>query len=356
MMNVLITGIAGFVGLTLAVEIKKRFPEITLIGLDNFSRPGSELNRRTLKELGIKVFHADLRNKSDLEPIPPVDAVIDAAANPSVLAGVDGNTSSSQIIENNLGGTINLLEYCKVHKAAFILLSTSRVYSITGLNSIELETVDNAFRPCSPQDFPEGSSETGISVNFSTTTPISLYGASKLASEVLALEFGHQFDFQVWINRCGVLAGEGQFGRPDQGIFSFWINSFLRKKPLKYLGYGGHGHQVRDCLHPKDLVSVLVRQMQGDRQPDQRICNFGGGIENSISLAQLSNWCAERCGPHQLEAVSENRIQDVPWMVMDNREAAKTWNWEPITPIETILDEILSHARSNPNWLELSNG
>ena len=58
------------------------------------------------------------------------------------------------------------------------------------------------------------------------------------------------------MNRCGVLAGAGQFGRADQGIFAYWVNSWLRGRPLRYLGFGGQGHQVRDCLHPADLAAA----------------------------------------------------------------------------------------------------
>ena len=90
---------------------------------------------------------------------------------------------------------------------------------------------------------------------------MSLYGATKLASEQLALEYGSTYGFPVWVNRCGVLAGAGQFGRADQGIFAYWVNSWLRERPLRYIGFGGHGHQVRDCLHPADLVPLIERQM-----------------------------------------------------------------------------------------------
>ena len=223
-MKILITGIAGFVGSTIAKELLTQGSELTIYGLDNFIRPGSEHNRLELKGRGITIFHGDIRNRSDLESLPAVDWVIDAAANPSVLAGVDGKTSSLQLIEHNLGGTIQLLEFCKRHSAGFILLSTSRVYSIPGISSVKVESIEKAFRPVSNQSFSDGISEYGVSETYSTTAPVSLYGASKVASEVLALEYGHTFDFPVWINRCGVLAGAGQFGRPDQGIFSFWLN------------------------------------------------------------------------------------------------------------------------------------
>src|SRR5205807_509142 len=107
------------------------------------------------------------------------------------------------------------------------------------------------------------------------------------------LEYGLAYGFPVWINRCGVLAGAGQFGRPDQGIFSYWINSWLRGRPLSYRGFGGHGYQVRDCLHPADLVPVLRRQAASSTAVSQAI-NLGGGRASAISLRQVSDWCRER--------------------------------------------------------------
>ncbi len=143
-----------------------------------------------------------------------------------MLAGVDGKSSSRQLIEHNLVGTINLLEHSKVCRAGFILLSTSRVYGIEPLATLELKTNADAFAPVDEQRFPVGLSRAGIAESFSTASPISLYGATKLASETLALEYGGVFDFPVWINRCGVLAGAGQFGRADPGPRPFdlpWI-------------------------------------------------------------------------------------------------------------------------------------
>jgi len=97
-----------------------------IIGLDNLSRPGSELNRQTWKRQGVRFVHGDIRLASDLEGLPAVDWVVDAAANPSVLAGVGDQTSSRQLLEHNLLGTINLLEFCKRAAAGLLMLSTSR--------------------------------------------------------------------------------------------------------------------------------------------------------------------------------------------------------------------------------------
>ena len=185
------------------------------------------MNRLDLKETRNLVRHADVRSATDIEALPAADWVIDAAANPSVLAGVDGQTSSRQVIEHNLSGTINLLEYCKSRHAGFMLLSTSRVYSIPPLARSEGDQPGQRLRArprrrrCRP-----GLTAAGVAEGFSTAPPISLYGSTKLASELLALEYGETFQFPVWINRCGVLAGAGQFGRPDQGIFQF-LDSFL---------------------------------------------------------------------------------------------------------------------------------
>jgi CDP-paratose 2-epimerase len=352
-MKILITGICGFVGSTLAAALQESIPGAELYGLDNFIRPGSEYNRITMQKLGIKLFHGDIRCASDFEVLPAVDWVIDAAANPSVLAGIDGQSSSRQLIEHNLLGTINILEYCKRHTAGFILISTSRVYSIGPLAEVEVEAVDEAFRLKEGQILPPGLSAAGVAESFSTTPPISLYGSSKLASEVLALEYGDTFGFPVWINRCGVLAGAGQFGRPDQGIFAFWINAWLRRRPLTYIGFGGNGYQVRDCLHPRDLVPLLCKQMDA-ADGKQRVMNFGGGADHAMSLAELSAWCRDRYGDHHISGTSEMRRFDIPWLVMDSALAGKIWGWHPEISLAAILEEIALHAEAHPHWLEIS--
>ena len=257
-MKILISGVSGFAGFSISKVLLQSHSNLQIIGLDNFSRKGSELNTYQLYNLGIDLIRSDIRSQSDIDALPKVDWVIDCAANPSVLAGIDGQSSSRQLMEHNLLGTINLLEYCKRHKAGLILLSTSRVYSASELASLPIKSSDDRFEL---QDCDvSGASSLGISEGFPTTAPLSLYGASKLASETLILDYGECFDFPIWVNRCGVLAGVGQFGKADQGIFSYWIHSFREKKPLKYIGFNGTGHQVRDALHPKDLVPLLSRQ------------------------------------------------------------------------------------------------
>ena len=352
-MKILITGICGFVGVSIAKTLLQSYPNLQIVGLDNFSRKGSEVNIPTLTNLGINLIRGDIRSQSDTNALPKVDWVIDCAANPSVLAGLDSKSSSRQLIEHNLIGTINLLEYCKKDKVGLILLSTSRVYSASELAALPVESSGQRFE-LSDCDV-DGVSTFGISESFPITAPLSLYGASKRASEILILEYGECFDFPVWINRCGVLAGAGQFGRADQGIFSFWIHSFKEKNALKYIGFEGTGNQVRDALHPKDLIPLLTRQIFEPNWDVPKIINVGGGIENSMSLKELSDWCEKRFGPNKVVSSLEERPMDAPWIVMDSSVAQNAWNWSVQSRLEQILEEIADHADQNPNWLSLTN-
>lgn len=353
-MSILISGICGFVGSTLARCLRESDSAVEIFGFDNFSRPGSYLNKALLEQLNVKVFFADARQQSDIEQLPAADWVIDASANPSVLAGLDGKSSTRQVIENNLYSTVNLLEYAARNNAGFILLSSSRVYSIDALLQVPLVAKDGAF--VFDQQNLTGISQLGLDERFSTAAPISLYGSTKLSSEIIACEYADKYKFPLWINRCGVLAGQGQFGRSDQGIFAYWIHSYLAKKPLRYIGFNGSGNQVRDCLHPSDLASLIQLQMKDIGASKPIIYNVGGGIKNSISLKQLSDWCAERFGfDHQIEPITTPRQLDVPWIVMDSSLAQKHCDFKISMPLNKILAEIADHAEHNPDWLSLSN-
>jgi CDP-paratose 2-epimerase len=353
-MKIVISGICGFAGSCIAQSLLDDDAATELVGIDNFSRPGSQLNVEPLRRRGVKLIHGDVRAQSDLESIGKVDWIIDAAANASVLAGTDGATTSRQLIENNLYGTVNLLEVAKRIAAGLILLSTSRVYSVKTLAGLPVAPQRQAYRLNASAPLPIGVSAAGVSEEFSTEPPLSLYGSSKLASELIALEYGDAFDLTVWINRCGVMAGAGQFGRRDQGIFAYWINAYLRRTPLRYIGFDGTGAQTRDCLHPRDLAPLLKQQMSYRGSDKPRVANFAGGIENSMSLAQLSDWCAQRFGRHEVASDPTPRRFDVPWLVLDCERARDTWNWQPTTAIESVLNEIAEHAEAHPDWLKIS--
>lgn len=348
-MKVLISGVCGFAGSHLARYLMESHEGITIIGVDNLARSGSETNRVSLKRLGVQLFHGDIRMASDLETLPAADWVIDAAAQPSALAGRDGKTSARQLLEHNLLGTINLLEYCRSWCAGFILLSTSRVYSIPVLTQLPLRAESSAYTLDGGQPWPAAVSLAGAEEGFSTGAPVSLYGATKLSSERLAQEYGAAFNLPVWINRCGVLAGAGQFGTAEQGIFSYWLHAHATRRPLKYLGFGGHGFQVRDALHPRDLARLVDFQLRSGG-PGQ-LLNVSGGRANSMSLAQLTAWCDQRFGRHEPVAEGAERTYDVPWLILDSSKASTASAWKPQIGLYQILEEIADHATANPEWL-----
>ncbi len=352
-MRILITGCCGFVGAWLARQFKEGWENVELIGLDNFIRPGTEINRGKLAGLGVDVRHGDARVAGDMMNLPAADWVIEAAANPSVLAGVDGKSDSRQVLDHNLLSTINTLEYCKKHGAGFALLSSSRVYSIAALSGLRVEAAGKRYEVKPPGEWPAGLSSEGIAEEFSTEAPVSLYGASKLASEILALEYGAAFDFPVWVNRCGVLAGAGQFGTAEQGIFSYWLHAHRARRPLRYIGFDGMGRQLRDAFHPRDLARLLMKQMREGRGGGRRLYTAGGGRGNALSLAELSDWCDTRFGAHAVASDQRPRRYDLPWVVMDSAKARNDFHWEAELGMEELLEEIALHAEANPRWLEL---
>lgn len=356
-MKILVTGGCGFVGYSLIEYLMENVQGLEIIAVDNLTRNGSWINIAKLKSLGIPYIHADIRSTIDLFGLSRCDWVIDCAAFPSVLAGTTGYGSTAQLVDNNLTGTSNILNLCHMWGSGLIMLSTSRVYSIERLINLTIEaavsrynlTIDS-LAPC------DNISCNGLTESFSTSAPLSLYGSTKYASEILALEYHKSLDLPVWINRCGVISGSGQFGKAEQGICSFWINSWLSKSPLSYIGFNKMGYQVRDVIHVNDLAALIVKQLGCTALADKtNIFNVSGGKERSFSLLELSIWCQERIGPHKVDALDVQRPFDIPWLVLDSTKCKRLWNWDCKYSLDNIFEDILEHGRDNPDWLKISS-
>ncbi len=343
--NILVTGGAGFAGSHLALLLKERYPQLKITALDNLKRRGSELNLPRLKAAGIEFMHGDIRSRDDLLAVREVDLILECSAEPSVLAGLDG--SPDYLIQTNLMGTINCLELARVRRADFLFLSTSRVYPIETINSLAFTEEATRFELAETQKVP-GASSRGFSEEFPLAGVRSLYGATKLASELLIEEYRSAFGLKAIINRCGVLTGPWQMGKVDQGVIVHWIASHVFGKSLKYFGYGGTGKQVRDILHVRDLFNLIDRQLQQFDQLNGSLFNVGGGSEISVSLAELTLLCQQATGQKiPVGPVLEDRVADIRIYLTDNSKVTAATGWKPEVSPAQIVDEIAKWISDN---------
>ncbi len=349
--TILITGGCGFVGSNLCILLKEKYPQYHIIALDNLKRRGSELNIPRLKAMEIEFLHGDIRSKSDLEMDMSIDAIIDAAAEPSVLAGT-GGTSTDYLIETNFNGTINLLNLATKHKADFVFLSTSRVYPIAPLEKIGYHENDTRFVMNEEQPFA-GCSAKGIAEHFPLDGARSLYGTTKLASELMIREYEAFMGLNAIINRCGVITGPYQMGKVDQGVVVLWMARHFWKKPVQYIGYGGTGKQVRDLLHIHDLFRLVDMQLHNMNDFKGKLYNAGGGTGVSVSLKELSLLCARITG-NTVEEIPQlqNRPGDIPLYITDNSAITAATGWQPLKSAEDILTDIFEWMKQNEHQLK----
>ena len=343
-MKILITGGCGFVGSNLAVLFKQYYSNCEIYCLDNLSRRGSEVNLQKVLAAGAKFVHGDVRVKTDFDRIPAVEIVIDAAAEPSVLAGkISGELEN--LIDTNLNGTINTLYFAKKHQAAIIFLSTSRVYPYDTLAKAKLVTLPKRFKLSNDQDL-KGLTEQGVAENYPLEGLRSLYGVTKLASEYFIQEFAHNFNLPAVINRCGVLSGPYQMGKIDQGVIVLWMAKHFWNGKLNYIGYGGMGQQARDVLHIYDLFNLVQWQIANLGLQKGQIFNVGGGLENTVALSELTDLCIEITGNSiEIGSSLENRPGDLPIFITDNRKITEFSGWKPSISIKDTLIQIY-------NWIK----
>ncbi len=346
-MRILITGGAGFVGSRLALAFREAGPQDEIVALDNLRRRGSELNIPLFKKNQIEFVHGDIRSADDLNDLKGnFDVFVEASAEPSVLAGLSG--SPAYVLQTNLTGTLNCLELARKRAGMMVFLSTSRVYSIQPLRELALREGSTRLELKADQKF-SGASEKGVAENFPTHLPRSIYGATKLASELVIQEYADTYGMKAVINRCGVIAGPGQFGKVDQGVFTLWVANHYFGKPLKYTGFGGQGKQVRDLLHPLDLFDLIqtqIRQIQSLGAAE--VYNVGGGTEVSTSLCELTAICQQVTG-RKIEIASDTQTTsvDIPLYISDNTKVSQALGWKPKKSIKDIVENIHQWIRQN---------
>lgn len=347
-MRILITGGAGFVGSALARRF--RAANESVVVLDNLRRRGSERNLAELAAAGATFVHGDVRNPQDLESLAGTfDVLIEASAEPSVQAGI--GKSPRYVLDTNLLGAMNCLEFARNRCGGLVFLSSSRVYSIAPLAALPLVELPTRLDLDAAATVP-GAGMSGIREDFACDSQRSFYGASKLAAELLCQEYAAHAGLRVVINRCGVIAGPGQFGKTDQGVFTLWVARHHFGRPLKYTGFGGKGLQVRDLLHPDDLCALVSRQLQTWDQVSGEIFNVGGGRVGAVSLQEFTTLCQETVGREvPIEHDCATSAVDIPWYITDNAKVTAALDWSPQRTPSQIVRDIAAWVKANESAL-----
>lgn len=332
--KILITGGCGFVGSNLGIYLSNKGFEVT--SLDNLFRNGSNLNLKRLKNSGIKNLKIDIKNFTSLINIrKKFDLIIDCCAEPSVEKSKKSIKEAKKVFETNLVGTFNIISKCLKDKSKLIFLSSSRVYSIEQLNKFYNEINKKKYQK-------------KIGLSFKTTSPRSLYGFTKLASEELIKEFNYSNKLNYIINRIGVIAGPWQFGKIDQGFLSLWCWSHLIKNKIRYIGYGGSGKQVRDILHIDDLCEIILIQILKIKKIKNLTLSFGGGKKNAINLKNLTSKL-KKLSKNNLKLLKTKKtsIFDIPYFISNNKNLKNIYNWVPKKNINDIIIDTYTWQKDN---------
>jgi CDP-paratose 2-epimerase len=336
--RVLVTGGAGFVGASTALWLKAAHPDWQVTAFDNLRRRGSELALTRLAAGGVRFVHGDVRVRNDLAEAGAAELLIECSAEPSVHAGY--GTSPDYVVTTNLHGAINCLEHLRFHGGALMFISSSRVYPIGRLRDLPLETARERLR-LKPGATGEGWGAAGVSESFPLDGVRSLYGATKLAAELIIAEYAALYGIRAVVNRCGVLSGPWQMGKVDQGFVALWLARHVFGGRLSYIGYAGAGTQVRDVLHVSDLCRLIDMQIGDVERCAGKTYNVGGGFDNSISLLELTRKCQALTGAAiEIGSMPETPVPDVPYYVTDNSMVRSEIGWRPKESLNATLADI----------------
>ncbi|GAB4459305.1 MAG: GDP-mannose 4,6-dehydratase [Armatimonadaceae bacterium] len=317
-MKVIITGVAGFIG----VHSAARFLQdgATVIGVDNLSRRGNRCNLRWLQEkcARFKFVDADIRSQVDMESVFAVHRDADAVLHLAGQVAVTTSVKNPRLdFEANALGTLNVLEavrqFCP--EAAFLYSSTNKVYG--GMEEIVIEERDGRYLY---RDLPEGMPE---------TTPLdfhSPYGCSKGAGDQYVRDYARIYGLKTVVLRQSGIYGTRQFGIEDQGwVAWFTIATALGKKITLY----GDGKQVRDVLWIDDLIRLYQQCIARIDEVAGCVYNAGGGPHFSMSLRELLAFLEDLSGQKIAPQQADWRPGDQRCFIADIRRAQTDLGWEP---------------------------
>ena len=343
MKTLLVTGSSGLIGSEACVHFGARGFKIH--GIDNNQRavifgPEGDTRfnqQRVVQEVaGFGHHELDIRDRAGvnalIEELRP-DAIIHCAAQPSHDRSTDIPLEDFDI---NAAGTINVLEAARRFspEAPFVFLSTNKVYGDRP-NRIELEEstlrwdfADPRFLNGIPEDFPIDQSTHAV------------FGASKLAADVLVQEYGRRFEMPTCCLRCGCLTGPNHAAVELHGFLGYLIRCNVEGRQYKVYGY--KGKQVRDNIHASDVVRFIEEFLEKPRTAE--VYNLGGGKQNSCSILEAFALAEKFSGkPQNYLLLEESRIGDHVCYYSDLRKIRAHYpNWEMKIPLSNIVEEIVT--------------
>ncbi len=329
-MKILITGGCGFIGSNLAIFLKEKIKNVKITSVDNLSRKGSRLNHKRLSQKKIKNFKSDIGKSNKLTRFPKFDLIIHCAAEPAIEAS---RKKVDEVFNSNLIGTFNILKKCAKDKSNIIYLSSSRVYAMKNLFKLKKNS--------------------SVREDFNVENSKSIYGFTKLSSELLIKEYSYLHNIKYIINRVALVSGPWQFGKQDQGFVSLWVWRHLNRLKLSYIGFGGTGRQVRDVLHIQDLCELILLQIQKFKKINNKLMNVGGGKRNSLTLIQLtglSNHVTKN--KIKISSVKKTSPYDVPYFVTNTDYVTKLYKWKPKRNLKKIVADLYFWMKPNISSLK----
>jgi CDP-paratose 2-epimerase len=341
----LVTGSAGLIGSEAVDFFSDKFDLI--IGVENnlreyfFGKEAStKWNNDRLKEIysNYKPYTADIREFTQLESIfkeysKDIKLIIHSAAQPSHDWAVKEPLTDFNV---NAVGTSNMLELTRIYcpEAVFIFTSTNKVYG-DNPNFLPLIEQETRWEIDKSHEFYAN----GIPEKFSIDqTKHSLFGASKVAADILVQEYGKYFGIKTGIFRGGCLTGPNHSGTKLHGFLSYLMKCAITGEP--YIVFGYKGKQVRDNIHSWDLVNMFWHFYQNPQLGE--VYNAGGGRFSNCSMAEAINMTEKITEKKMNYSYSENnRIGDHIWWISDVSKFKNhypDWNWK--YNIDDILSQI----------------
>jgi CDP-paratose 2-epimerase len=346
-MHILVTGSGGLIGSECVLFFDKL--GFSVVGVDNnmradFFGPKGDTtwNTQRLENTCSKFVHLDMDIR-DREAVMSAfsdskfDMIVHAAAQPSHDLAAKRPFDDFDV---NAVGTLNLLEACRQHSpdAIFIHMSTNKVYG-DGPNKIKLEELPTRWEYADP-DY-----ELGIPEDFPVDHCLhSLFGASKLAGDVMAQEYGRYFGLRTGIFRGGCLTGPNHAGVELHGFLNYLALVALKEGPYTIFGY--KGKQVRDQIHSYDVVNLLWQFAQ-DPKPGE-VYNLGGGKQNAASLIECVDTIEKISGKRPVLTYSEeNRIGDHICYYSDLTKIRTHFpEWELTYSLNEIIEEMITQINA----------